>query len=181
MFQSQKWESSEGIDPFSYGYNSDTPSDAYQKASGIIPKLIDMVSKGGNYLLDIGPKADGTVIPEMTTPLLEIGTWLNSSGEAIYGTRPWWIASGDSTPGFTDVRFTTKPDAFYIIALARPNGTLSTAAPVPITHGDKITMLGGTGRALNWTTSDDGIVSVSVHGEDLDSVQYAWAFKVTYA
>ncbi|CAL1711586.1 unnamed protein product [Somion occarium] len=50
---SQKWESSAGMDPFSYGYNSDTPPDAYQNASSIIMELIDIVSKGGNFLLEV--------------------------------------------------------------------------------------------------------------------------------
>jgi len=177
---SQKWESSEGLDPFSYGYNSDTPSDAYQNASSIVVKLADMVSKGGNYLLDIGPKADGTIISEMTDPLLEVGGWLNSSGEAIYGTRPWWISPGDSTAGFTDIRFTIKLDAFYIIAVSRPNGNLTTPAPIPIAPGDTVTMLGGSGDALDWSTND-GIFSVSVSDAELDHVQYAWAFKVSYA
>ncbi|THG97827.1 hypothetical protein EW026_g4244 [Hermanssonia centrifuga] len=49
---SQKWESSAGMDPFSYGYNSDTPPDAYQNASSVITELVDIVSKGGNFLLE---------------------------------------------------------------------------------------------------------------------------------
>ncbi|KAI0319261.1 glycoside hydrolase family 29 protein [Amylostereum chailletii] len=178
---SQKWETSEGMDPFSYGYNSDTPPDGYQTAPIIVPKLVDIVSKGGNFLLDIGPKEDGTIIPEMTGPLLDVGGWLKSSGEAIYGTRPWWIKSADTTPGFTNVRFTTSANAFYVIAVVQPdNGQLTTPAPVPITTGDTVTLLGGSGNALNWTVTD-GIFTVPVSDDELNSVQYSWAFKVAFA
>ncbi|KZV75904.1 glycoside hydrolase family 29 protein [Peniophora sp. CONT] len=178
---SQKWETTEGLDPFSFGYNSDTPPSGYQTAEGLIPKFIDIVSKGGNYLLDIGPTANGSVVPEMTQPLLAMGTWLKASGAAIYGTRPWWIANADQSDGHTNVRFTTSPDAFYIIALTEPSdGALTTPAPVPILANDTVTMLGGTGKALNWTV-DDGVLSIEVDSDELSKVQYAWAFQVAYS
>jgi len=178
---SQKWESSEGLDPFSYGYNSDTPPENYQTAPEIIPKFIDMVSKGGNYLLDIGPTSNGSVIPEMTTPLLEIGDWLNKSGEAIYGTRPYWIVPADSTSGHTDVRFTTKPDAFYIIAISNiTGGALTTPAPVPIAKNDVVTLLGGSGKVLKWSVTN-GVLKIEVPEDELSKMSIAWAFKVAYA
>ncbi|KAI0036162.1 glycoside hydrolase family 29 protein [Vararia minispora EC-137] len=177
---SEKWESSEGIDPFSYGYNSDTPPNGYQNANGILPKFIDMVSKGGNYLLDIGPTANGSIVPEMTEPLLTIGSWLNKAGEAIYSTRPWFITPEDMTSGFADVRFTTTTDAFYIIALsAISGGGLRTPAPVPIVANDTVTMLGGTGQPLNWTVSD-GVLEIQVSDAELAMTEIAWAFKVAY-
>ncbi|KAA1470747.1 glycoside hydrolase family 29 protein [Dentipellis sp. KUC8613] len=177
---SSKWETSEGMDPFSYAYNSDTPPDAYKNASIIIPKLVDIVSKGGNYLLGVGPREDGTIISPMTDPLREVGQWLKSAGEAVFGTRIWWMAAADETPGFSNVRFTTKPDAFYVTALARPNGSVSTPAPVPIASRDTVTLLGGSGVALNWTSSA-GNVTIQVPDSEVDMVKYAWVFKVTYA
>ncbi|OBZ73091.1 Alpha-L-fucosidase [Grifola frondosa] len=124
---SQKWESSAGMDPFSYGYNSNTSADAYMNASEIIVELVDIVSKGGNFLLDIGPKADGTVIPEESGPLLQVGTWLRTSGDAIYSTRPWFVQSADSTQGIR------TPEG----------GVLNVKAPVPVLEGDTVRMLGG--------------------------------------
>ncbi|KAJ3553679.1 hypothetical protein NM688_g3482 [Phlebia brevispora] len=178
---SQKWESSAGMDPYSYGYNSDTPPDAYQNASSIIAELVDIVSKGGNFLIDIGPMQDGTVIPEEREPLLEVGTWLNHSGAAIYNTRPWFIQPADTTAGLTDVRFTTTADAFYIIAISRPTGSLKTAAPIPITGGDHVVLLGGPGNPLSWSVADAGVLSVDVSDAELDMVNLpTWAFEITY-
>ncbi|KAI0338361.1 glycoside hydrolase family 29 protein [Trametopsis cervina] len=178
----QKWETSQGMDPFSYGYNSDTPPENYQNASSVITELIDIVSKNGNFLLDIGPMADGTVIPEEREPLLQVGAWLSKAGDAIYGTRPWFITPQDQTSGLTDVRFTTSPFAFYVIAISRPaNGTLQTAAPVPILPDDTVRLLGGSGQNLAWSV-DSGIFSIQISDDELDLVNLpAWAFEIEYA
>ena len=106
---------------------------------------------------------------------------MNASGAAIYGTRPWWIANADQSDGHTNVRFTTSPDAFYIIALTEPSdGALTTPAPVPIVANDTVTMLGGTGKALNWTVTD-GVLSINVDSDELAMIDYAWAFEVKYS
>ena len=72
----RKWESSEGSDPYSYGYNRDTPYEDYRNATYILHSLVDIVSKNGNYLIDIGPKANGTVVPPSRSSLLKVGEWL---------------------------------------------------------------------------------------------------------
>jgi alpha-L-fucosidase len=125
----------------------------------------------------VGPTADGIIIEPMTTPLLETGKWLAHSGEAIYSTKFWPIRPADTDK---NLRFTTTPGAFYIIALSRPSGGLNTSAPIPILGGDVVTLLGGSGAALNWTVTD-GFLSVDVGDEELDLVDHAWAFKIRYA
>jgi len=81
------WEESRGM-AHSYGLNRAERVDDYKSAREFILTLIDLVSRGGNLLLDIGPYADGTIPPLMEERLLEIGDWLRVNGEAIYGTRP---------------------------------------------------------------------------------------------
>lgn len=58
--QVRKWESNLGMDPFSYGYNRDTPDSDYMKPDTIVTSLMDIISKNGNFLLDVGPTANGT-------------------------------------------------------------------------------------------------------------------------
>ena len=83
---SHPWEESRGM-AYSYGYNRAERIDDYRTGREFILVLCDLVSRGGNFLLDIGPAADGTIPVIMEQRLLEIGDWLKVNGEAIYGSR----------------------------------------------------------------------------------------------
>jgi hypothetical protein len=81
------------MDPYSYGYNRATPAETYMNATTLINSLVDMVSKNGNFLLDVGPKADGTIDTTEIAHLLEAGTWIKANSEAIFNTTYWYVTS----------------------------------------------------------------------------------------
>src|SRR6266404_7606711 len=80
----------------------------------LIYLLVDIVSKNGNLLLDVGPEADGTIPPVQMSRLEALGSWLRQNGEAIYGTHPWKRAEGETIEGI-HVRFTQRGPATYAI------------------------------------------------------------------
>ncbi|MFE5025868.1 alpha-L-fucosidase [Streptomyces sp. NPDC056656] len=170
-----KWESSRGLDPYSYGYNAETPDDRYMTAEEVVHSLVDIVSKNGNFLLDIGPRADGTIPEIMQTRLRETGHWLKTNGEAIYDTTYW---SRMAQLG-EDLRFTVRPNkSFYIHSLAEPGATLTVEAAVPVRAGDKVTML-GYDRPLNWRTTGGSFV-VDVPAAARAAGEHVWVFKVEW-
>ncbi len=82
------WQTDDAIGNQSWGYAA---GNTFKSPQYVITNLIDIVSKNGNLLLNIGPRPDGTLTDEETNVLLETGKWLDVNGEAIYGTRPWKI------------------------------------------------------------------------------------------
>ncbi len=88
MDASVVWEENQGIG-HSYGYNRNEQLSDYKSSRDLILMLNDIVSRGGNLLLDIGPTADGRIPVIMQQRLIDIGDWLKINGEAIYGTTPW--------------------------------------------------------------------------------------------
>ncbi|MGQ9632400.1 MAG: alpha-L-fucosidase [bacterium] len=80
----------------------------WKSAEDLIQKLVDIVSKGGNYLLNVGPTAEGVIPQPSVERLLKMGDWLKVNGEAVYGTRPGPIQ------GLSWCRSTVKPGKIYL-------------------------------------------------------------------
>ncbi|MEV0589033.1 alpha-L-fucosidase [Nonomuraea sp. NPDC050310] len=167
-----KWEASRGIGR-SYGYNAaELPAD-YLSADQLIDSFVDIVAKNGNLLLNVGPKADGSIEATQDQRVRELGAWLKVNGEAIYGSR-YWTQAEDPGAG-VPVRFTTQPHAFYATALAWPGAELKLTAPIPLRDGDQVHLLGHR-RPLKWTRNADGTISVDT-SRLTDPGSHAYVFR----
>jgi alpha-L-fucosidase len=111
------WEESRGMG-FSYGYNRAETLTDYHTDRQLLLMLIDIVSRGGNLLLDIGPRADGEIPVVMEERLMQIGNWLHPNGEAIYGTRAWQRAaqwSAGTRPHLEQSEFMSEYDISKLV------------------------------------------------------------------
>jgi alpha-L-fucosidase len=198
------WEESRGMG-FSYGFNRAETLEHYHTGRDLVIMLVDLVSRGGNLLLDIGPAADGTIPSVMEDRLLQIGAWLKVNGEAIYGTRPWkqtrqWSGgevpkidyskeyssdydvtklSAKPAPGKAGIEafFTTKGDSLYAI-LPRWPGRRFVVKDVGEPAVKTVSLL-GSNASLRFTSEAGGI---SVALPDLPEgllAQPAWVLKLT--
>jgi alpha-L-fucosidase len=143
----KKWEECRGLGR-SFGYNRAEGEKETIAPGDLIALLVDIVSKNGNLLLDVGPEADGTIPPVQIERLQALGAWLKQNGEAIYDTVPWKRAAGKSTEG-DDLRFTHKGDCLYVTILGKPKGKTVTISdlmprrrPAGTTDPRSISMLG---------------------------------------
>ncbi|KAG7450034.1 glycoside hydrolase family 29 protein [Guyanagaster necrorhizus] len=178
--QPRAWESSEGMDPFSYGLNLQTNDSQYKNATTIIHSLVDIISKNGNYLLDIGPTAEGEIIPIMQTNLLDTGRWLKYSGRCVYDTKFWFQGSQD-TGSSPDVRFLTTPGTFCIVVLSQPeDGKIVIEKRLPLLPGDEMVLLGpDSDIAVAWSM-DGASGQLTIDVVNMEIFEYAWAFEVRY-
>ncbi|MBZ5595137.1 MAG: alpha-L-fucosidase [Acidobacteriia bacterium] len=185
------WQTDTSVSIKSWGY---IEHDEFRSADSLVDDLVDIVSKNGCLLLNVGPKPDGTIPEQAQKILLEMGRWLSINGEAIYGTRPWKIYGEGPTQvvggsfkdtaskPFTgeDIRFTAKGDTLYAIALAWPaNGKLiikSLAKGSPHMAGEvKSVQMLGSKTKLNWTRDAAGLTVVLPSEKPGD---FAYAFKI---
>jgi alpha-L-fucosidase len=185
------WQTDTSVSNKSWGY---IQNDTFKSPEFIVHQLIDIVSKNGNLLMNVGPKSDGTIPDEVQQILLDVGAWLNANGEAIYGTRPWRIYGegptkvvaglfhDTDTTRYTpeDFRFTTRGDVLYAIGLGWP------------THGEAMI------RSLAQTVGSERVQSVVLLGSDAKlqfdqradglhlqlpaqaPAKYAYALRVTF-
>lgn len=185
------WQTDTSISTKSWGYVKD---DTFRSPDLLIHQLIDVVSKNGNLLLNVGPRADGTIPEEEQNILREIGTWLQTNGEAIYGTRPWSkFGEGPTKPvqgAFhdTDVttyrpedfRFTTKGSTLYAIEMSWPEGGEAVVRSLASTAGmakvNSVSLLGASG-ALKFRQTEDGL-HIEVPKDPPG--KYAAAFRIRF-
>ncbi|MGX5819638.1 alpha-L-fucosidase [Chitinophaga lutea] len=200
------WEECRGIG-FSFGYNRNEDIEDYNSAQALVYLLMDIVSSGGNLLLDIGPDAHGKIPPIMQERLLQIGRWLDVNGEAVYDTRAWrntvqWSAgrrdwkaphglvSGnvllkltvDPDPGYAvkEIFFTRKGNTVYAVSPKLPEGKFI-IKDLRASPSSVVSMLGRPGK-LTWKQAGNDLeVTVPKMSANETPCEYAWTFKVTDA
>ncbi len=187
----QFWQTDTSVSKNSWGYVE--PQD-YKTACSIIGDLVDIVSKNGALLLNIGPRPDGTIPEPEEAILRDIGRWLAVNGEAIYGTRPWTVFGEGPTQviegsfkdterqPFTsqDIRFTTRENTLYAICLDWPEGSVTITSlgedsPLKMDMIADIHLLGSP-TALAWSQGSNGLTIRTPLERPCD---HAYSFKIT--
>ena len=193
---------------WSYGYSRTETATDHKSARELILLLVDMVSRGGNLLLDVGPTADGRIPALMQERLLEMGLWLSVNGEAIYGTRAagrdgQWSTGVRPATGYTGDKitynlmdhvgrapkdnvavkqafFTQKNDVLYAITPEWPGETL--VLHDVTTTGETTVKLLGLDRALTFSVKDR---TLTIHVPPVYPgqlpTQHAYTFAITHA
>jgi alpha-L-fucosidase len=185
------WQTDTSVSNKSWGY---IENDTFKSPQFVVDQLIDIVSKNGNLLMNIGPRSDGTIPEQVQQVLLDVGAWLNINGEAIYGTRPWRtygegptkVAGGSfhdtDTANYTaeDFRFTTKGDTLYVIGLAWPANGQAVVRSLAATVGSEpvasLALLGGD-PSLRFEQKADGL---HVYLPSSSTAKYAYALRVKF-
>ncbi len=191
--QSKTWQTDTSVGENSWGYVKNWISKTPDR---LIDDLVDIVSKNGCLLLNVGPKSDGTIPEDQQEVLLEIGKWLKVNGEAIYKSSPWKIYGEGPTgvakghhsekknASFTsrDFRFTTREGKLYVIAMEKPKEqrwnvtSLAEGAPLCPYKIEKVRLL-GYDQPLQWTQSNTGL---EISFPTNHSGDYAYVLEVDF-
>jgi alpha-L-fucosidase len=185
------WQTDTSVSNKSWGY---IENDTFKSPEFVVDQLVDIVSKNGNLLLNIGPRSDGTILEPVQQVLLDNGAWLTINGESIYGTRPWRVYGEGPTKAAAgsfhdtdvqkytteDFRFTTKGDVLYAIGLAWPAGgeaiVHSLAGAIGNESVQEVALLGGPAK-LQFEQRADGL-HVQLPAEP--PAKFAFALRITF-
>ena len=201
-FEDHYWEESRGMG-YSYGYNRAEDAWDYNSAQSLVLHLIDKVSRGGNFLLDIGPDAHGKIPPIMEERLLQIGEWLKINGEAIYNTVRWKIpaqwsegrrdyhAKGgdvmlkltvDPDPGYATKEifytYNANTNSLYAIFPKYPSDRKLILKDITLPSNTMINFL-STGENISWKQVGENVV-VNLPDYDPNKIKapYAYVLKI---
>ncbi len=171
---SKPWEESRGVGG-SYGFNRAENAENYTTSRQLILELVDIVSRGGNLLLNVGPAADGTIPVVMQERLLDIGKWLEVNGEAIYQTRKRVVTSQKSVDH--EIYFTKNGNKVFCI-FSRWSSSLDIDL-LPDEKVKKVTLLGYSGE-IKWKIVDNHRLTVEIPRLTIDELPClnAWTLKI---
>jgi alpha-L-fucosidase len=151
----KKWEANRGLGT-SFGYNKAEKPEEYLTVEELVRFFIDIISKNGNLLLNLGPEPDGTIPKVQKNRVLGLGKWLEINGQAIYGTRPWVRAEGKTAEGI-GVRFTQKADKLFVFLLDTPKNSTITINSLIVAKDAKIKWLGYE-ESISWVQKGQNLM-----------------------
>lgn len=165
------WEECRGIGE-SFGYNRNENLEQYLSSKQVLHTLIDVVARGGNLLLNIGPAADGTIPVIMQQRLKDIGDWLQVNGEAIYGSTAW---SGAAKNTSKQIAFTQKQTNLYAIAKEWVNEFEIKDIPEGV---KSVSLLGYSGKVVFKQKGNTVIIKAPAINPGNNPCEFAWVYKI---
>ncbi len=169
-----KWQSCTTFGT-SFGYLAAEEADDYphkKNAGEVIHEMIEVVSRNGNFLINIGPRADGTIPEWQVDRLRAMGDWLKINGDAIYGSRYWHT----TTQKNGHLAFTTNGKKLYAICLEKPQPfTIEAAKGWTAADVESVRLLGSEGK-VEWALEESGLRITPP--ADLGASHHAWAFEI---
>lgn len=166
------WEECRGIGR-SFGYNRFERVENYLTDTQCIEMLCDKVSRGGNFLLNVGPDATGLIPPIMEERLLAMGRWLEVNGEAIYGSSMWQNQTKDMKKN--RVYYTEKGDSLYVIHFNWPQIEFCVRGCGKISS---ISLLGSEVSIRYKQQGDDVLIASPAINPGTMPCEHAWTFKL---
>jgi alpha-L-fucosidase len=170
-----KWQSCTTFGT-SFGYLEAEDAEDYphkKKSVGeVIHEMIEVISRNGNFLINIGPRADGTIPAWQVERLRAMGDWLKINGAAIYGSR-YWHTTGQAN---AHLAFTTNGKKLYAISLEKPQPfTIEATKGWTAADVESVRLLGSEGK-VEWAIDENGLRITPP--SDLGASQNAWAFEI---
>jgi alpha-L-fucosidase len=170
-----KWQSCTTFGT-SFGYLAAEEADDYpytkKNAGEVIHEMIEVVSRNGNFLINIGPRADGTIPEWQVERLRAMGAWLKINGAAIYGSR-YWLTTQQKTD---HLAFTTNGKNLYAICLQQPKPfTIEATKGWTAADVESVRLLGSNGK-VEWGIDENGLRITPP--ADLGASKHAWAFEI---
>ncbi|XP_077338193.1 tissue alpha-L-fucosidase [Lithobates pipiens] len=171
-----KWEKCTSVDYYSWGYRRNMQLSQIMNEANIISDLVQTVSYGGNYLLNVGPSKEGLIMPIFQERLLNVGKWMDINGEAIYASKPWRVQRENTT---CSIWYTSKGSVVYGIFLTWPEGNQIKLVSPKASPNANVTMLGLTGE-LQWKPDPESgiIVQLPSIPPGIFPVEFGWTLRL---
>ena len=180
-FETHYFEESRGMG-HSYGYNRAEDAWDYNSTSSLVMQLVDKVSRGGNFLLDIGPDEHGKIPPIMQERLLQMGEWLNVNGEAIYGSTRWTRSSqlaADKKTKEAYFTYNAANNTVYAIFSRYPDNRKLTLRDIKLRPGTKISFP-QIDKEVTWQQQgEDIVVNLPEYNPNVFKAPYAYVIKIS--